>query len=97
MSSWRNQDGHAKLFGMRPIAEMHTYSWEFMFSACLHLYNKFRTNDGASWMNKDEEEDENGDEEEEEDEEEDSLLTSKKQFRMITQLILVEFTVLKKR
>ena len=53
--------------------------------------NKFGTNNDASWMKQDEEEDE--EEEEDEDEEDDLLLTSQELFRMITKLILAEFTV----
>ena len=44
-------------------------------------------------MKQDEEEDEDEDEDEDEKEEEDSLLTPKEPFRMITKLILAEFTV----
>ena len=51
------------------------------------LKNKFGTNNDASWMKEDEDEDED------ENEEEDSLLTSKEPFRMITKLVLAEFTV----
>ena len=53
------------------------------------LRNKLGMNNDASWMKQDEEEDED----EDEDEEEDSLLTSQEPFRMITKLILAEFTV----
>ena len=55
--------------------------------------NKFGTNNDASWMKQDEDEDEDEDKDEDEDEDEDSLLTSKEPFRMITKLILAEFTV----
>ena len=46
--------------------------------------NKFGTNNDASWM----------DEDEDEDKDEDSLLTTKKPFRMITELFLARFTFL---
>ena len=58
---------------------------------CRFYFNKFGTNNDASWMKQDEDEDK--DEEEDEDEEEDSLHTSQEPFGMITKLILAEFTV----
>ena len=57
------------------------------------IENKFGTNNDASWMKQDEDEDEDEDEDKDEDGDEDSLLTSKEPFRMITKLILAEFTV----
>ena len=56
---------------------------------------KFGTNNDAYSMKEDEEEDEEQDEEEDEDEdeEEDSLHSSQEPFRMITKLILAQFTV----
>ena len=47
-------------------------------------------------MNQDEDKEEDKHKDEDEDEDEDSLLTSKEPFRMITKLIIAEFTVLKK-
>ena len=72
-----------------------TYCNKFLAILSDHLsLNKFGTNNNASWMTQDEEEDEdeNEEEDEDEDEEEDSLLTSQEPFRMITKLILAEFT-----
>ena len=60
---------------------------------CRFYFNKFGTNNDASWMKQDEEEDVDEDEEEDEDEDEDSLLTFYEPLRMITKLILAKFTL----
>ena len=59
--------------------------------------NMFGTNNDESWMKEDEDEDEDEDKDENKDEDEnkkdDSLLIFKEPFRMITKLIITEFTV----
>ena len=56
-------------------------------------WNEDRTGDEDEDEDEDEAGDEDEDEDEDKDEDEDSLLTSKEPFRMITKLILAQFTV----